>query len=232
MSKVDTPRCLLNTWSSRRSINKQLLLKLSNYITRKGKRQQILHLLLNSVSIAYYKHLTYLINPELSLHWQTIFSILSSSHYYDKYTQFPHDLRYVNTYNFAYNKLGKDHNNFLDMRNVALTNINSINPMFSFYIYKVDKAIYKNSRGKSGKYTFIWKYLPPYKRRQLVLAWIAKEIKMQTGRTLGDRINSVIDAIAFMPDSLFVNKIQAFSTNYVYRNARKSLCETYRTTTR
>lgn len=27
--------------------------------------------------------------------------------------------------------------------------------LFSFYIYKVDKHIYKNSRGKSGKFTFI-----------------------------------------------------------------------------
>ena len=32
-------------------------------------------------------------------------------------------------------------------------------PMFSFYIYKVDKKIFKNTRGKSGKFTFIWKYI-------------------------------------------------------------------------
>ena len=128
--------------------------------------------------------------------------------------------------------LGKEHNNSMDMRNVVLTNINSVNPIFSFYMYKVDKAIYKNSRGRSGKYTFIWKYLAPYKRRQLVLAWIAKEIKMQQGRTLGDRVSSIVNNICFNPSSLFINKVQSFSTNYVYRNARKSLCETYRTTTK
>jgi hypothetical protein len=42
-------------------------------------------------------------------------------------------------------------------------------PMFSFYIYKVDKKIFKNTRGKSGKYTFIWKYVAPYKRNFLVM---------------------------------------------------------------
>ena len=31
----------------------------------------------------------------------------------------------------------------------------SLKPLFYFYIYKVDKQIYKNSRGKSGKYTFL-----------------------------------------------------------------------------
>jgi hypothetical protein len=231
-SKVDTPRCLLNTWSSRRHVNKHLLLKLSNYITRKGKRQQVIRLLLNAVSLAYPKHLNHLVNQHTSLSWQTIFTILATSHYTSSYTQFPYNLKYTNIYNLTYDKLGKEHNNFLDMRNVALTNINSVAPIFSFYIYKVDKAIYKNSRGKSGKYTFIWKYLPPYKRRQLVLSWIAKEIKTQTGRTLDDRINSIVDTICFSPNLLFINKVQAFSTNYVYRNARKSLCETYRTTTR
>lgn len=37
-------------------------------------------------------------------------------------------------------------------------------PIFTLYIYKVNKNIYKNTRGKSGKFTFIWKYVPLYKR--------------------------------------------------------------------
>lgn len=231
-SAVDTPRCLLNTWSSRRNINKHLLLKLSNYITRNGNRQRILNSLLLATSLSYSKHLTYLASSTPYINWKCIFTIISSSHYQTKYASFPSSINYLNLYNFSYNSLGKEHNNFLDMRNVVLTNINNINPIYSFYVYKVDKAIYKNSRGKSGKYTFIWKYLPPYKRRQLALSWIAKEIKMQQGRNLNDRINATIDSIAFNPSSLFINKVQAFSTNYVYRNARKSLCETYRTTTK
>ena len=95
---------------------------------------------------------------------------MSHSYFTNKYTQFPDNINFINVYNYNYNYIGKEHANFMDMRNVVLTNINKIDPIFSFYVYKVDKAIYKNSRGRSGKYTFIWKYLPPYKRRQLVLA--------------------------------------------------------------
>lgn len=41
------------------------------------------------------------------------------------------------------------------MLNLILSTLKKFNFLFSFYIYKVDKNIYKNSRGKSGKYTFI-----------------------------------------------------------------------------
>ena len=232
LSKVDTPRCLLNTWSSRRTINRHLLIKLSNYISRKGKREQTLNLLLNSLRLAYLTHLPDLAKADAYLGWKSIYTIISSSQYTKNYSQFPPSIGYANVYACAYGPLGKEHSSFLDMRNVSLTNINSITPIFSFYIYKVDKAIYKNSRGRSGKYTFIWKYLPPYKRRQLVLAWIAREVKLQSGRTIQDRVDAVIKAICFSPTSLFINKVQTFSTNYVYRNSRKSLCETYRTTTK
>ena len=199
---------------------------------RKGKRAQTLDVLLCSIIVSYNKTLDSFSSKQTYLDWKLIFTLIGTSYYKTSYSQFPSTINFNNKYNFNYNILGKEHNNFMDMRNIVLTNINNINPIFSFYMYKVDKAIYKNSRGRSGKYTFIWKYLAPYKRRQLVLAWIAKEIKMQQGRTLDDRVNSVINNICFNPSSLFINKVQNFSTNYVYRNARKSLCETYRTTTK
>jgi hypothetical protein len=46
--------------------------------------------------------------------------------------------------------------------------LKSLEPIFLFYIYKVDKSIFKNSRGRSGKFTFIWKYITPYKRSLIV----------------------------------------------------------------
>jgi hypothetical protein len=42
-------------------------------------------------------------------------------------------------------------------------------PLFSFFIKKVDKNKRKHSRGKSGKYQIIWKYVPRYKRLLIVL---------------------------------------------------------------
>ena len=62
-SKVDTPICLLASGSSRRSINKHLLLKFSNYIMRKGNRQQVLNMLINAIRLSYNRHI---INMSLS----------------------------------------------------------------------------------------------------------------------------------------------------------------------
>ena len=38
------------------------------------------------------------------------------------------------------------------------------NPLFNFYIEKVDKTIRKNSRNKTDKLKLIWKFVPIYKR--------------------------------------------------------------------
>ena len=42
-----------------------------------------------------------------------------------------------------------------DIRDFFFKNLQKLTPIFVFYIYKVDKKIFKNTRGKSGKYTFI-----------------------------------------------------------------------------
>lgn len=104
--------------------------------------------------------------------------------------------------------------------------------MFSFYIYKVDKQIFKNTRGKSGKYTFIWKYVTQYKRIFLVMYWLLKELRMMQGRTIGDRLTQLLRGFIFNPSGTWIHKIKKFSTNYVYRNCRRTLAEHYRTVTK
>lgn len=44
---------------------------------------------------------------------------------------------------------------YLTTNELITQTFKKFNFLFSFYIYKVDKQIYKNSRGKSGKYTFV-----------------------------------------------------------------------------
>ena len=47
--------------------------------------------------------------------------------------------------------------------------IESYSPVFSFYVQKVDKMKRKHSRGKTGKYSISWKYVPKYRRIAAVL---------------------------------------------------------------
>jgi hypothetical protein len=46
-------------------------------------------------------------------------------------------------------------NNSFFLKNYLYFLISKISPVFSYFIYSVDKNIRKFSRGKSGKYTFI-----------------------------------------------------------------------------
>jgi hypothetical protein len=105
-------------------------------------------------------------------------------------------------------------------------------PIFAFYIYKVDKKIFKNTRGKSGKFTFIWKYITPYKRMFLVMHWLAKELRIKSGRTLRDRLNLLIHDIVSQSKLTWIYKVKKFSHNYVYKNSRYSLAENYKTATK
>ena len=118
--------------------------------------------------------------------------------------------------------------NELTINEILFQNFKKFNYLFSFYIYKVDKQIYKNSRGKSGKYTFVWKYVAPYKRNFLILHWLTKEIRIAPGKTLQDRVDHVIHNFICNTHNTWIWKIKKFSLNYVYYNLRKTLGETYK----
>lgn len=117
-----------------------------------------------------------------------------------------------------------------NLKSLFSTSFNSINLIFTFFIYKVDKHIYKNSRGRSGKFTFIWKYLTPYKRHMRICYWLLKEVRINAGKTLNERIFSVIHNFLINPNNSLIWKIKKFSLNYTYYNLRNSLLETYKTT--
>ena len=57
--------------------------------------------------------------------------------------------------NFEINRNLKAGVDYVDSAHEFFASASSLKPLFHFYIYRVNKKIYKNSRGKSGKYTFI-----------------------------------------------------------------------------
>jgi len=120
----------------------------------------------------------------------------------------------------------------LTITDLLYQNFKEFNLLFSFYVYKVDKQIYKNSRGRSGKYTFVWKYVPFYKRKFLIMHWLAKEIRISSGKTLQDRVDSILFNFIVNTNSTWIWKIKRFSLNYVYFNLRRTLGETCRTVMR
>lgn len=94
-------------------------------------------------------------------------------------------------------------------------------PTFTFKVQKVDKNVQKFSRGKSGKYSLIWSYLPPQRRWLIVLQWLKKELLFQKNQTLQDRINQSFTTLLNKPgDTLLVNT-RRFVHNFVFRKFRK-----------
>jgi len=110
-----------------------------------------------------------------------------------------------------------------------LNSLRGISPLFAFATQCVSKQVRKNSRGKSGKYTFVWKYVAPYNRRRQVLRWFAKEIKLESGLAFSQRLGKNFQKINLNYENNFIHKLQRFTYNYVFKNHRKTLMRTLTT---
>jgi len=231
---IDIPRCFRKTKSVRRPINQIDLLKLNNYLMRDGKRIKVFKYLLSTVwsildSLKNQSNYIY----KTDLNWSTIFITFNYLLYNkSKHKSFTPINEETTTYGHTIWPTGKFIEDNWNINTIFFKNMYQMLPIFSFYIYKVDKKIFKNTRGKSGKFTFIWKYVAPYKRLFLVMHSLLKELRIKSGRTLMDRLDITFKTLIFNPDKTWIWRARKFSHNYVYRNSRKTLAETYRTSTK
>ena len=99
-------------------------------------------------------------------------------------------------------------------------------PTFGFFIRKVNKDLRKNSRGRSGKYTIVWKYVPVYKRLYLTMRWFLKDLKFQSHRVINNRFYHLIETLFLTPELSFVFKARRFVHHYVFKNFKKTLLNT------
>ena len=226
--QIDVPKCFENTLSVKRSINQIELLKFNNYLMTSGLRYKafkFLSLVLWDLRDLVLKGNVGLISN--SGMWKSFYLLFSSFIFNDSYKKFNitnHlllDIRGVQTPSSRY------FYTIYDVFNGLITNMSEVLPIFNFYIYKVDKKIYKNTRGRSGKYTFIWKYISPYKRFLLVVFWLVRELKVSTGRSFKERIFSTLQNFYLSIDKTWMFRVKKFSHNYVYRNCKLTLAETY-----
>lgn len=231
---IDVPRCFSKTRSVRRPLNEVKLLKLNNYLMRDGKRAQAFKFLSKALWTCFYDTEGMDNRPfKANYSWRTIFLNLNymtgSLH---KAKEFPYLKEEVVSFGHVFGETFKSIEDDWNFNTWLFRSMQDSLPMFSFYIYKVDKKIFKNTRGKSGKFTFIWKYVASYKRLFLVMHWLMKEMRVRPGRSFGDRLAATLRAITLNPKQTWIYRIRKFSHNYVYRNARQTLAEHYRTVTK
>lgn len=114
--------------------------------------------------------------------------------------------------------------NFSSFFKTSFLNLfNKVNPVFTYFIYSVDKNIRKYSRGKSGKYAFVWKYIAPYKRLYLVMRLFTKELKFRGERQFFERYLNSLSILENDFKNSFVYQSKNFSHNYVFKNFKKTL---------
>ena len=99
-------------------------------------------------------------------------------------------------------------------------------PLFSFYVQKVDKLKRKHSRGKSGKYTITWKYVPRYKRFITVLRWLVQDVRFQKSKTFFLRILKSLESLFFDKSNHLVYRFRHFVNQFVFQHHKKTLLKT------
>ena len=232
-SGVKVPMAFRKSKSLRRDNLELELLKLINYIVKDGKRYKIMKYFSqasnNLINSEYYKahNLTDLYSWRFIYLYTQNMEIKGRAYYGVNIYE-----EYKSSYNHHINHYFKKNLTDVTENDLLLNNFRKLLPIFSLYIYKVDKNIYKNTRGKSGKFTFLWKYVARYKRPLWVMYWLYKEIKIQQSKSFVSRIENILVNLIRNPQQLWAWKIRKFSLIYVYRNARTTLAESYVTVTK
>jgi len=231
--QIDIPTCFKKSHSLLRPQRELTISSLITYFMRHGLKLKTQTMFVTSLQSFFSSKLSQSQKNSV-LSWRFIFTTLNNSFFTEGkvYENIQHYTNQSVSYNHYLNSSSKNITNDSNMFNLIYKNLLNFLPLFSFYIYKVDKKIFKNTRGKSGKFTFIWKFLTPYKRLNWVMYWLAKEIKLKTGKTLHNRFHTLFNDILFNPNNTWVFKVKRFSYNYVYRNCRSTLAENYRTSTK
>ena len=99
-------------------------------------------------------------------------------------------------------------------------------PIFAMKFKKVDKLKFKHSRGKSGKYTVEWKFIPVYRRIDIVLRWLVDDIILQKAFRFKTQMRKSIHLLLTNPDATVVKKNRDFVHFYVYARYKNSLIRT------
>jgi len=203
-SQVEVPKSLLNLSILKKAVNLTYVFKFNKFLTKHGN---------------FYKSLI-----TLSKAWSTSLQL------YSQYTNlnfnpncFPilYPLHVTTTDTFTYQPN-------LTLSNFLARFVRNVQPVYTVYTYKVSKNIYKNTRGKSGKFMFLLKYVPVYKRFFIIANWLIKELRVLVQRKLKNRLMQLIHQMSNAPSNMWISRLNNFSHNYVYRNCKSTLGSTYK----
>ncbi len=233
---IDVPVCFKKSYSLRTKNFELPLLKFSNFLMWEGKREKITRSMFNSFRLFFnYFKFSKLKNSIDLINWFSLY-LLTNNFNLNFFNNTPFSFNYKFQspllLNYSNNLVNSEKTlNFtFFLKNYFFFLLSKVSPVFSYFIYSVDKNIRKYSRGKSGKYTFIWKFIAPYKRIKLSTRLIVKDVKFYQSRMFQERLIKTFENLYYSPEKSFAWKSKVFSHNYVFKNFRKSLMSSLKTT--
>lgn len=228
---IDVPKCFKGISSLYRQSHTLPIIKFTNLLMRKGFKERVFGCLSRTATRYMNEHLqTHFLLKTQSTGWSNVFLTFNTFHisttnhgaYMNKLSRF-----YLNDLHLLH--FDEKHNNVnLNFSELFFSYMPKIAPTFNFYVYKVNKSKRKNSRGKTGKYTIIWKYIAPFKRLYLTFRWLLRDLKFQKARNFEERCYKLWQMIATNLLGSFAAQVKNFSHKFVFQNYRRTLMSSLR----
>lgn len=231
VNMVDMPVCFKKSKSLYSKTFEIPLLKLSNILMRAGQRGKTMKTVSWSFTHCFHEVMN-LASQEDFITWRILHGFLLTTHLSADGTceSIRRDYESGLAPQHRIKEYGYSFNSHYFLKHFLFERLEKYAPLFSFYIRKVDKSVRKNSRGKSGKYTVIWKYVPVYKRLYVNVRWLLRDLKFQKLKTFSERLTKVLEMFLLTPHLSFVCKLRRFTHTFVFRNYKKSLLKTLKST--
>lgn len=231
VNMVDMPVCFKKSKSLYSKTFEIPLLKLSNILMRAGQRGKTMKAVSWSFTHCFHQ-VMHSANQEDFISWRTLHGFLLATLLQrdGSCESFTRDGEFGLIPQHRIKDYGYTFNSHYFLKNFLFERLEKYAPLFSFYIRKVDKSVRKNSRGKSGKYMVIWKYVPVYKRLYVNIRWLLRDLKFQKFKTFPERLTKVLETFLLTPHMSFVCKLRRFTHTFVFRNYKKSLLKTLKAT--
>lgn len=234
---IDIPFCLKKMKFAHSSLASSPKLRLISILSRHGKRATISKFYAKTAKDITHTHFSYAISSNRQKSWESLYTLFAQrkvlvgfrGHSTPRSLFFHNKSELYNRRNELFNSTHRwtsDYNWFSTLLTHELT---SQSPTFSFFVQSVNKLKRRHSRGKSGKYEIIWKYVPKYKRILTVLRWLAKDIQFQKSKTLQQRIFKSFETLLLNRTGHLVHRLRQFVHKFVFHRYRKTLLSTLHT---
>lgn len=229
---VDVPLCFKKSKSLYSQTFEMPRRKLTNILMRSG-RKSLVRLLIGRVFIRFIRTFFKITRYSQVLRW-------SYMHYITDFLHLTSDSSLANAQWGVESPLSRPYNGYfsestltipkrISVEKYILKGLKPYNPLFSFYIRKLDKGARRNTRGKVGmlgKYVIIWKYVPTYKRIYVSLRWLLRDLRFQKSHFFIDRFFKILETFFLTPQKTFLARFRRFIHGHVFYSYKKTLLKT------